>query len=151
MSEGAEADNEAVTPRAFHRGESGIVFAWLARVVIGLALLGVVLFDVGAIAVNFFSLDSATDEVALEVVTRVGSGADVIPNRECTRRAVDATCRAVYDVARGKDLRIVSARFDQEGVFHVEARRTADTLIVGRIGAIEDWATAKASAQAAID
>lgn len=148
MRSPAEADNERVDLRAFGRDESGIVFAWLARLVVGLALMGVVLFDGGSIVVNYFSLDSATDEVALEVVTRMGSGAEIIPNRDCTRRAVDPTCRAVYDVAREKGVRIVSARFDAEGVFHVETRRTADTLIVGRIGAIEDWATATASARA---
>lgn len=148
MRSGVAPDNERMDLRTFVRDESGIVFAWLARIVVGLALLAVVLFDGGSIVVNYFSLDSATDEVALEVVTRIGSGAEVIPNRDCTRRAVDATCRAVYDVAREKDVKIVSARFDAEGVFHVETRRTADTLIVGRIGAIEDWATATASARA---
>lgn len=133
---------------AFRRDERGIVTGWIVRIVVGLALLGVVLFDAGAIVVNYFSVDSAADEVALDVVARIGSGEEVIPNRECMRRAVDSTCRAVYDVAREKDIRIVSARFDADGVFHVTARRTADTLLVGRIGAIEDWATATASAQA---
>lgn len=130
------------------RDERGIVIGWILRIVVGLALLAVVLFDAGAIVINYVSLDGATDEVALDVVTRVGSGAEVIPNRDCTRRAVDPTCRAVYDIAREKGLRIVSARFDADGVFHVETKRTADTLIVGRIGAIEDWAVATASAQA---
>ena len=144
-------DNRLVDPRAFGRDETGIVFAWLARVVVGLALAGVVLFDAGSIVVNFFSLDGATDEVALEVVTQVGSGAEVVPNLDCTRRAVDPTCKAVYEVARASDVRIVSARFDQEGVFHVETKRTAKTLLVGRIDAIEDWATATASAKASAD
>lgn len=134
--------------RALHRDEIGIVTGWIIRLVVGLALVAVVLFDGGAIVVNYFSVDSAADEVALEVVARIGSGAEIIPNRECTRRAVDSTCRAVYDVAREKEVRIVRARFDQDGVFHVTARRTADTLIVGRVSAIEDWATATASAQA---
>jgi hypothetical protein len=152
MTQRTPADNgpvePRVEPRAFGRDESGLVVSWLVRVLVGLALLGVALFDAGSIVVNFFSLDSATDEVALEVVTRIGSGAEVIPNRECTRRAVDPTCTAVYDVAREKGVRVVSARFDQDGVFHVETRRTAETLIVGRIGPIEDWATATASARA---
>lgn len=148
MSAATQADNEAMDPRAFGPDESGIVVAWLVRVVLGLAIAGVLLFDGGSIVVNFFTLDGATDEVALEVVTRVGSGAEVTPNLKCTRRSADSTCKAVYEVAREKGVRIVSAHFDQEGVFHVEATRTADTLIVGRIGAIEDWATATASAQA---
>ena len=148
MNGASATDNLLVDPRAFGRDETGIVFAWLARVVVGLALAGVVLFDAGSIVVNFFSLDGATDEVALEVVTHIGSGAEVVPNRDCTRRASDPICKAVYEVARDKDVRIVSARFDQEGVFHVETKRTAATLLVGRIDAIKDWATARSSAQA---
>lgn len=148
MSKAVAVDNDGVDLRAFARDESGVVFAWLARVVIALALVAVVLFDAGSIVVNYFSLDGTTKEVAVEVVTRIGTGAEVVPNRDCTRRAVEPTCMAVYAVAREKDVKIVSAHFDQQGVFHVETKRTAKTLIVGRIGAIEDWATARASAQA---
>lgn len=149
MSRAIATDNDRVDHlRTFALDESGVVFAWLARVVVGLALVAVVLFDGGSIVVNYFSLDGTTKEIAVEVVTRIGTGAEVVPNRDCTRRAVEPTCQAVYEVAREKDVRIVSARFDQEGVLHVETKRTADTLLVGRIGAIEDWATARASAQA---
>ena len=148
MSGALPVDNEGVSLRAFARDESGLVVAWLVRLLVGFALAAVVLFDAGSIVVNFFTLDGSVEEVALEVVTRVGSGADVTPNLKCTRRSVDTTCRAVYEVAREEGVRVVSAHFDQEGIFHVEAKRTADTLIVGRIDAIADWATATASAQA---
>lgn len=148
MSGRVRVDNQAVNLNELVRDERGIVVSWLLRVVVALALAGVVLFDAGSIVVNFFSVDSAADELALEVVTQVGSGAEVVPNRDCTRRAIDPTCKAVYAVAKDKGIRIVSARFDQEGVFHVETRRTAKTLIVRHIGAISDWATARASAQA---
>jgi hypothetical protein len=131
------------------RDERGLVVAWLVRIVVGLALLAVVLFDAGAIVVNYFSVDGTADEVALAVAADViGSGRDPVPNLRCRRRSPDPTCREVFDVARDEDVSVVSASFDQEGVFHVEVRRTAKTLLVGRIGAIEDWATATASAQA---
>ncbi|HEX2294404.1 MAG TPA: hypothetical protein VHN37_03760 [Actinomycetota bacterium] len=130
------------------RDERGIVVAWLVRLVVGLALLGVVLFDAGAIVVNFFTLDGTADEVALEVAADLATGGTAVPNLECTRRLNNTACGVVYDVAREKDVRVVTARFDQEGVFYVELRRTADTLVVGRIGPIEDWAKATASAQA---
>lgn len=148
MSAGSRADNEPVSPGAFLRDESGIVVAWLLRVVIGLALVGVVVFDAGAIAINFFSLDGAADEVAVEVSTDLATGADVTPNLKCRRRSADPACRVVYEVAREKGVRVVSAHFDQEGIFHVELERTADTLIVQHIDAIADWAKASASAQA---
>ena len=148
MSKAIATDNDGVDLRTFAHDESGIVFAWLARLVVGLALVAVVLFDVGSIVINYVSLDGTTKEIAVEVVTRIGIGTEVVPNRDCTRRAVEPTCKAVYEVAREKDVRIVSAHFDQDGVLHLETKRTAKTLIVGRIGAIEDWATARASAQA---
>lgn len=149
MSEGPTTDNEAVDLRAFGRDERGIVIAWLARLAVGLVILGVVLYDAGSIVVNVISLDGTADEVAVEVSTNLATGAEPVPNRKCTRRFADPACQVVYRVARAKGVRVVSAHFDQEGVFHVELRRTADTLIVRHIGAIEDWATATASAQAA--
>lgn len=131
------------------RDERGLVFSWLLRVVVGLALAGVVLFDAGSIVVNFFSLDGTADEVAVAVTADIFSGEAPTPNLECKRRLNVPICRRVYEVAKDKNVRIVSARFDQDRVFHVELKREADTLIVGRIGAIEDWATATASASAA--
>ncbi|MDQ3914496.1 MAG: hypothetical protein M3323_04060 [Actinomycetota bacterium] len=134
---------------SYPRDERGLVVAWLVRVLVLLALVGVVLFDAGAIAVNYFTLDGTADEVAVEVSTAASTGAEAIPNLQCNRRSRVPACVSVYTVARTHGVRVVSASYDQQGVFHVELRRTADTLIVGRIGAVEDWATATASAQAA--
>ncbi|HYO60324.1 MAG TPA: hypothetical protein VEU29_00315 [Actinomycetota bacterium] len=128
------------------RDESGIVGAWLLQVLVGLALVGVVLYDAGSIVINFLSLQGTADEIAIDVATDLGREAQ--PNLECARRSPVPECRVIQDVAREKGVKIVTARFDADGAFHVEVRNTADTLIVGRIGAIEDWATATASAEA---
>lgn len=148
MNEANAADNRPMSIGTFASDERGLVVSWLVRVLLGLAILGVVLFDAGSIVVNFFSLDGTADEVAVAVVTDLAVGVDPVPNLQCNRRSSDALCRKAYDTARARGVRITSAHFDQQGVFHVELKRTADTLIVGRIGAIEDWATATASAQA---
>ncbi len=148
MNGPSAADNPHVSITAFPSDERGLVVAWLVRVVLGLAILGVVLFDAGSIVVNFFSLDGTADEVAVAVATDLATGVDAVPNLECNRRSRDPLCRKAYLTAREKGVRITSARFDQDGVFHVELKRTADTLIVERIGPIEDWGTATASAQA---
>jgi hypothetical protein len=144
-------DNGKVDLQRLHRlhhDERGIVISWLVRILVGLALAGVVLFDAAAIVVNYFSVNDTAGEVALAVATDVASGQQVVPNLECNRRSSFPPCATAYQVAREKGVRIKSARFDQEGLFHVEIRSTAETLIVGRIGAIEDWATATASADA---
>ena len=133
------------------RDESGLVVAWLVRILIVLALLGVVLFDAGAIAVNFFTLDGTADEVAVQVSAEAATGAEAIPNLECNRRSRVPACELAYSVAKEHGVRVVSASYDQQGVFHVKLRRTADTLIVGRIGAIEDWGVATATSQAGTD
>lgn len=138
-------------PKACARDESGIVVSWLVRLLVGLALTAVVLFDAGSIVVNFFTLDGLADEVALDVAADLATGTEPVPNLQCNRRSRVPACVAAYEAARAKGARIVSASYDQQGVFHVELRRTADTLLVGRIGPIEDWATATASAQADTD
>lgn len=147
MSGMVPADNRVVDLRELGRDERGVVVTWLLRVLVGIALAGIVLFDAGSIVVNFFSLDGTADEVAAAVAADVFTGTQPTPNLECKRRMEIPICRKVYEVARDKGVRVVSARFDQEGGFYVELRRTADTLIVGRISAIEDWATATASAE----
>lgn len=150
MTEGRPVDNEIVDLpplRHVHRAEHGVVVSWLLRVLVGLALVAVLLFDFGSIVVNFFTLDSVAAEVATAVTADLFTGTEPTPNLECKRRLNVPVCRGIYEIARGKGVKIVSARFDQQGAFHVELKRTADTLIVGRIGAIEDWATATASAE----
>lgn len=148
MTEGRATDNRSVDLRELHRDERGIVISWLVRIVVALAIVGVILFDAGAIVINYFSVNDAAQEVAVTVTTDLAAGVDAVPNLQCRRRSGDALCRQAYQVARERGVRIVSAHFDQRGVFHVEVRRTADTLVVGRIGAIEDWATVTASADA---
>lgn len=135
--------------RTLHRDERGIVISWLVRILLVLALLGVVVFEAGAIAVNYFSVEETADEVALAVSTALKTGTPVVPNLECNRRSTVPACAEVYAIARRHGVRIVSARFDQEGVFHVQLRSTADTLLVHRVGATEDWGKATASAEAA--
>jgi hypothetical protein len=148
MTRGARTDNGAVGHRRDWHDERGLVVAWLVRVLVVIGLIGVVLFDAGSIGVNFFTLDGTADEIALEVSTLASTGAPPVPNLQCNRRSRVPACIPVYAVAREHGVRVVSASYDQEGVFHIKLRRTADTLLVERIGPIEDWATATASAQA---
>ncbi|MDQ3958412.1 MAG: hypothetical protein M3273_08840 [Actinomycetota bacterium] len=135
--------------RPMLRDERALITSWLIRLLVGLALVGVVLFDAGSIVVNYLSLDSTADEIAVSVSTLVGSGSASVPNAKCDRRSGLQICREVQELAREAGARLVEASFDSEGVFHLTVRRAADTLIVERIGAIEDWGRATASARAA--
>jgi hypothetical protein len=131
-----------------HRNEHGIIADWLVKVIIGMVVFGVILFDVGAILVNFFTLDSAADDVAIAVSTDVGA-ADV------TQFTDQEIFQMVKDVVDSPDNGVKDARvlrrgtgIDGDGVITIRLRRVADTLIVRRIGAIEDWAQATTNGRA---
>jgi hypothetical protein len=131
-----------------HRNEQGIIADWLVKLVIGMFLFGVILFDVGAILVNFFTLDSAADDVAVAVSTDVGAGED----NQFTDQEI---FKLVKEVVASPDNGVQDARvlrrgtgIDDEGTVTIRLRRVADTLVVGRIGAIEDWAKATTNGRA---
>jgi hypothetical protein len=115
--------------------ERGVIADWLVKVVVGIGLTGVVLFDAGSIVINFFGLDSVASEVAVDVSTQVGAGG------LDTQRQIEA---AAGQVAEAKGAKLVSAHVDAEGVLHVKVKRVATTIVVGRIGAIKQWARATA-------
>lgn len=149
MRTGAAPDNRSVDLQAIHRDERGLVISWLIRLVVGFVLGAVVLFDVGSIVINYFTVNDTAQSVAAAVTADlVSGGVDATPNLKCNRRSGVPACERAYKVAREKGVRIISARFDQQRVFYVEVESTADTLIVSRISVIESWATATASADA---
>ena len=132
------------------RGERGIVVDWLIRVIIGLAVVGVVLFDAGSIMVNRFGLDSAANDVAVAVSTTVAGSAGHGVNLSDHEVFLE-----VKEVVQSEENGVSGARvvrkgthIDDQGVIHVKLRRTADTLIVNRIDAISHWARATATGRA---
>ena len=130
------------------RNERGIVGDWLVKVVLGIAIFGVIGYDAGSILVNYFTLDSGARDVAIAVSTTIGTG-----------QARNFTDNEIYLMAQeevgSEDAGVEGARVlregtsvDDTGVVYVRLRRVADTLIVSRIGAIEKWARATADGQA---
>lgn len=118
-----------------------MIGGWLIRVVIGFAVAAAVLYDAGSIAVNFFTLDSKADEIALTIATAVTN--DELP---------DMNPRAITDEARmqARDAgaKLMRAKIDSEGVLSIRLRRVATTLVVGRIGLLEEWTKATADGRA---
>lgn len=141
------ADNPGV------KNERGVIVGWLLKMLIGLAIGGVILYDTGSIAVNFFGLDSAADEVANVVATELAAGTptagDLQSLEVCRRRpTANRYCELLQRRVRKHDARLLGAHIDQQGTLKVRLRRTADTLVVSRIGFIEDWATATTEGKA---
>ena len=133
---------------SLHRNERGIIADWLVKFVIGMVVFGVILFDVGAILVNFFTLDSAADDVAVAVSTDVGA-ADVrqFSDQEILKMVKEVVASPENGVKNARVLRRGTG-IDDEGTITIRLRRVADTLVVGRIGAIEDWAQATTNGRA---
>ena len=131
------------------RSERGIVADWLVKLVIGFAIFGVIAFDAGSILVNYFTLDSGADDVAIAVSTDVGSSSQAsnyTPQeiRELALAQVSAEDGGVEGARVLKE----GTYIDAAGVVHIRLRRLADTLVVKRIGAIAKWARATADGQA---
>ena len=124
-----------------YRDERGVIVSWLARIAITTAVVGVILFDAGSIAVNFFGLDATVDDIAVQVST---SAKNV--NEQISAEALEAEARKL---AREADARLVAFEFDPTShKIQLTIKREANTLIVSRVGAIEDWGKATAESQA---
>ncbi len=129
------------------KDERGVVLNWLVKLILGLAIGGVILFDTASIVVNFFGLDSAADEVANQITTNIAAGAipesDLPLVKQCVKSpTVNELCRQLNAAARKHETRLLKANVDQKGNLKLRFRRTADTLVVDKIGFIEDWAVA---------
>jgi xanthine dehydrogenase iron-sulfur cluster and FAD-binding subunit A len=118
-----------------------MISGYLTRMVLAFAVVAVILFDLGAIAVNFFTLDSKADEVAVSIATSV-------TNNELPTNNPKAIFDAAEVLAKDAEAKLVRAEIDQEGVVTIRLRRAADTLVVGRVSAFEDWTESTADARA---
>lgn len=116
-----------------------ILLGWLTKVVVVLGLLGVVAFDAIAVGAAKASLPDDGTYAALEASKAWGETKDI-------QRAFDAARAAV--TAKGGTIEATSFRIDADGTVHLALSRTADTVVVERVGPIRDWATVEATASA---
>ena len=116
--------------------ERGIIVSWLAKLAVAFALVAVLVFDGGSIVINFFTLDSTADEIAIKLTT-----GDL--GRTLTQSALEQEAEIL---AKEAGARLVEVRLENN-IVYITLRRRADTLVVGRIGPIKDWARATAEGQ----
>ena len=127
-----------------HRDERGIIASWFARIAITTAFVGVILFDAGSIAVNFFGLDATADDIAVRV-------SNLAKEQSATATAAGLEAEA-RKLAKEADAKLVSFEYsDVENQITLKIKREANTLIVSRVSAIEDWGKATAESQAATE
>jgi hypothetical protein len=125
-----------------NHGESGdVLISWLVKLVIGFALVGVLIFDVGTLTVNFFQLDSTAEDIAQQLASDV------------TDHTVDANRPGELE-QRGKELalkakaRLRKVSIDDQGVLHIRLTREAATLVLSHIGALDKYNKATADSTA---
>ena len=119
------------------RDEHGLILGWLGKLVLGFVVVAVAVFDGGSILVNFFTLDSTADEIAIKLTTGV--------THQLTIQQVEPEARTL---AKEAGARLVSVSVESNRV-QLQLRRRATTLVIGRIGPIKDWARATAEGEAA--
>jgi len=121
--------------------ERGIVVHWMAKLVIFLALLGVVVYDGSALAVNSFQLDSLVDEIAVTVSTSAGDG-----------RSLFELEQEAGKIARRQGAKLTELELDdREGTLRVTVKREAKTLVVSRFSQTEDWGRMTATGRSSTD
>jgi hypothetical protein len=128
--------------------ERGIIINWLVKIVLLLAVLGVIAFDVGSILIGAVTVDSAADEVAVAVSVAVGNG----PPRNFTDQEIFLMARGVIadpanDITAARVLH-KGTGIDEEGVVHIRLRRTADTLVTKRISQLRHFTVVTGDGQA---
>jgi hypothetical protein len=131
MSSLKSVDNDGMTTKNERGG--------MIKGLLMLAVLIVVLFDVGSIVFNLFTLDSTADDIANQVSTV--SRLEAISNQRQLKEQAAA-------LAKESDARLTKFSVGSDGIIRLSLRREAKTLVVGRIGAIEDWAKANGDGQA---
>jgi hypothetical protein len=124
--------------RAIDLNERGFIVNWLVRLALVFALTGVVIYDAGSMAINFFGLDSTADEVAVKVSGSIQPGIDPDPD------ALKAQARALAKEAGAR----LTTFTVESGNVRLTLKRRADTLVVSRVGFMKDWARATADGQA---
>lgn len=132
---GAAADEQAMRSLL---DERGVLLAWFAKIIVGLAMAAVIAYDSSAIIVNYFGLDTAADAVAVAVSSRVSDGSLTSPL---------AIHQAAALAARHERAKLVGAHVGTDEVIHVRLRRTAHTLVVEHLAPIRSWGTATTAAQ----
>ena len=121
--------------------ERGIAVNWMAKLVIFLALLGVIIYDVSALAVNAFQLDSLVDEIAVTVSTSAGD-----------RPSLFELEQEADKIARRQGAKLTELEVDdREGTLRVTVKREAETLVVRRFSQTEDWGRMSATGRSSTD
>jgi hypothetical protein len=119
------------------RDRGDIVVGWLVRVVVGVAVVGIVLFDT-------ISVGAAKMSVTDQAAAAARAASDDWLTRHDQQAAFDAAWDNAVDANATNRVDTRTFRVEQNGTVHLTVRRTAPTLVLGLIGPLKHWADVSA-------
>lgn len=111
----------------------GIVTGWLFKLLLSLAVVGVIAFEFGAVIIARVTVDGIASEAAGEAALVYGRGQNV--------EAAESAARE-YAGSRGGTMTGFTVENDGRAVT-VTVEKKARTLFLHRIGATESWTVAR--------
>lgn len=111
----------------------GIVLGWLTKLVVVMALVGVLLFDGLSITTSRLSIEDQGFLAAREASSEWQRSGDV-------QLAYDAAVTAAIEANALNEVPPAAFAAAPDGTVDLDIRREAATLVVHRIGWIDDWA-----------
>ncbi len=112
------------------RGEGGgIVTGWLLKLIVSIAILGLVVFEAGAIILAHVNADAAATEVAGAAATSVASGGNAKAAEQAARAEAAAQHVTLVEFSLADDHKTVT----------VIVEKTAKTLLVHRLSWTKSW------------
>ena len=131
--------HRSLTPVSGDRG--GIVLGWLTKLTVGLALVGIVLFD--AIAIG-----STRATVADDGAFAAHEAADTWVETHDLQRTFAAATSAALERNATNEVSTKGFTVDPDGTVHLVISRTANTMIVYRWSRTAKWAEISTTAKA---
>lgn len=109
-----------------------IVIGWLTRVVVVVALVGVVLFDGISVGVNRLNVEDQAQTAAL-------AAADAWHSTHDVQKAYDAATEAATQADPLNTVGTKDFKVDADGTVHLTVTRDAATLVLHRIKPARAW------------
>jgi mannitol-specific phosphotransferase system IIBC component len=124
------------------RGEDGIIVGWILRIVVGVAIAGLLLFEAGAVVIATVNADNAARSAAQEAVATYAHS----HNLEDAKK--DAQKQAAAEDAVVVEFSATSAGAGGQSSATVTVRKTAKTLFIHKIGFLKRFASSTATSTA---
>jgi hypothetical protein len=131
-----------VLGRLRFEGERGIVLGWILRIVVGVALAGVLLYEAGAVIVAAVNADNAARSAAQEAVSTFARDHDAVAAK------ADADRQAAAEGAVVTAFHVDAAGPGGQSRVTLTVRKIAKTLFIQRIPGLKRYVVQSASSTA---